>query len=97
MKKALNIFLLSCLTCLGTATAQNALGCMVFQPDNRTTNLSAEDVNTIWTAIENMASASATVMSRQGFLELTNTIGLDPTFVMTTTCVTSSSRPRRLR
>ena len=79
MKKALNIFLLSCLTCLGTATAQNALGCMVFQPDNRTTNLSAEDVNTIWTAIENMASASATVMSRQGFLELTNTIGLVPT------------------
>ena len=79
MKKALNIFLLSCLTCLGTATAQNALGCMVFQPDNRTTNLSAEDVNTIWTAIENMASASATVMSRQGFLELTNTIGLAPT------------------
>jgi hypothetical protein len=52
---------------------------MVFQPDNRTTNLSAEDVNTIWTAIENMASASATVMSRQGFLELTNTIGLVPT------------------
>ena len=79
MKKALNIFLLSCLTCLGTATAQNALGCMVFQPDNRTTNLSVEDVNTIWTAIENMASASATVMSRQGFLELTNTIGLVPT------------------
>ena len=79
MKKALNIFLLSCLTCLGTATAQNALGCMVFQPDNRTTNLSAEDVNTIWTAIENMASASATVMSRQDFLELTNTIGLLPT------------------
>lgn len=79
MKKALNIFLLSCLTCLGTATAQNALGCMVFQPDNRTTNLSVEDVNTIWTAIENMASASATVMSRQGFLELTNTIGLLPT------------------
>ena len=79
MKKALIIFLLSCLTCLGTATAQNALGCMVFQPDNRTTNLSAEDVNTIWTAIENMASASATVMSRQGFLELTNTIGLVPT------------------
>ena len=79
MKKALNIFLLSCLTCLGTATAQNALGCMVFQPDNRTTNLSAEDVNTIWTSIENMASASATVMSRQGFLELTNTIGLVPT------------------
>ena len=79
MKKALNIFLLSCLTCLGTANAQNALGCMVFQPDNRTTNLSAEDVNTIWTAIENMASASATVMSRQGFLELTNTIGLLPT------------------
>ena len=79
MKKALNIFLLSCLTCLGTATAQNALGCMVFQPDNRTTNLSAEDVNTIWTAIENMASASATVMSRQDFLELTNTIGLVPT------------------
>ena len=79
MKKALNIFLLSCLTCLGTATAQNALGCMVFQPDNRTTNLSAEDVNTIWTAIENMASASATVMSRQGFLEWTNTIGLVPT------------------
>ena len=79
MKKALNIFLLSCLTCLGAATAQNALGCMVFQPDNRTTNLSAEDVNTIWTAIETMASASATVMSRQGFLELTNTIGLVPT------------------
>lgn len=79
MKKALNIFLLSCLTCLGTATAQNALGCMVFQPDNRTTNLSVEDVNTIWTAIETMASASATVMSRQGFLELTNTIGLVPT------------------
>ena len=52
---------------------------MVFQPDNRTTNLSAEDVNTIWTAIETMASASATVMSRQGFLELTNTIGLLPT------------------
>jgi hypothetical protein len=52
---------------------------MVFQPDNRTTNLSVEDVNTIWTAIENMASASATVMSRQGFLELTNTIGLVPT------------------
>ena len=52
---------------------------MVFQPDNRTTNLSAEDVNTIWTAIENMASASATVMSRQDFLELTNTIGLVPT------------------
>ena len=79
MKKALNIFLLSCLTCLGTATAQNALGCMVFQPDNRTTNLSIEDVNTIWTAIETMASASATVMSRQSFLELTNTIGLVPT------------------
>lgn len=79
MKKVLNIFLLSCLTCLGTATAQNTLGCMVFQPDNRTTNLSAEDVNTIWTAIETMASASATVMSRQGFLELTNTIGLVPT------------------
>ena len=79
MKKALNIFLLSCLTCLGTATAQNALGCMVFQPDNRTTNLSVEDVNTIWTAIETMASASATVMSRQDFLELTNTIGLVPT------------------
>ena len=79
MKKALNIFLLSCLTCLGTATAQNTLGCMVFQPDNRTTNLSAEDVNTIWTAIENMASASTTVMSRQNFLEMTNTIGLLPT------------------
>ena len=52
---------------------------MVFQPDNRTTNLSAEDVNTIWTAIETMASASATVMSRQDFLELTDTIGLVPT------------------
>ncbi len=79
MKKALNIFLLSCLTCLGTATAQNALGCMVFQPDNRTTNLSTEEVNTIWQTVENMASASATVMSRQDFLELTNTIGLVPT------------------
>ena len=52
---------------------------MVFQPDNRTTNLSAEDVNTIWAAIENMASASTTVMSRQNFLEMTNTIGLLPT------------------
>ena len=52
---------------------------MVFQPDNRTTNLSAEDVNTIWTAVETIASASTTVMSRQGFLELTNTIGLVPT------------------
>ena len=79
MKKALNIFLLSCLTCLGTAVAQNATSCMVFQPDNRTTNLSAEDVNTIWTAVETIASASTTVMSRQGFLELTNTIGLVPT------------------
>ena len=79
MKKALNIFLLSCLTCLGTATAQNALGCMVFQPDNRTTNLSTEEVNTIWQTVENMAAASATVMSRQDFLELTNTIGLLPT------------------
>ena len=79
MKKALNIFLLSCLTCLGTATAQNALGCMVFQPDNRTTNLSIEDVNTIWTAIENMASASATTISRHDFLEMTNRIGLLPT------------------
>ena len=79
MKKALNIFLLSCLTCLGTATAQNALGCMVFQPDNRTTNLSTEEVNIIWQTIENMASASVTVMSRQDFLELTNTIGLLPT------------------
>ena len=79
MKKALNIFLLSCLTCLGAATAQNALGCMVFQPDNRTTNLSTEEVNTIWQTVENIASASATVMSRQDFLELTNTIGLVPT------------------
>ena len=79
MKKALNIFLLSCLTCLGTATAQNATGCMVFQPDNRTTNLSAEDVNTIWAAVENMASASATTISRHDFLEMTNRIGLVPT------------------
>ena len=79
MKKALNIFLLSCLTCLGTATAQNASGCMVFQPDNRTTNLSAEDVNTIWAAVENMASTSAAIMSRHDFLEMTNMIGLLPT------------------
>lgn len=79
MKKALNIFLLSCLTCFGTAVAQNAASCMVFQPDNRTTNLSVEDVNTIWKAVENMVSASTTVMSRQDFLELTSTIGLLPT------------------
>ena len=79
MKKALNIFLLSCLTCFGTAVAQNAASCMVFQPDNRTTNLSAEDVNTIWKAVENMASASATVMSRHDFMEMTNMIGLLPT------------------
>ena len=52
---------------------------MVFQPDNRTTNLSTEEVNTIWQTVENIASASATVMSRQDFLELTNTIGLVPT------------------
>ena len=52
---------------------------MVFQPDNRTTNLSAEDVNTIWATVENMASASATTISRHDFLEMTNRIGLLPT------------------
>ena len=79
MKKALNILLLTCFTCLGTATAQNAPGCIIFQPDNRTTNLSTEDVNKIWQTVENLAAASATVMPRQAFLEMTNTIGLLPT------------------
>ena len=79
MKKALNILLLTCFTCLGTATAQNAPGCIIFQPDNRTTNLSVEDVNKIWQTVENLAAASATVMPRQAFLEMTNTIGLLPT------------------
>jgi hypothetical protein len=79
MKKALNILLLACLICFETATAQNTPSCIVFQPDNRTTNLSAEDVNKIWQTVENMASASGTVMPRQDFLEMTNTIGLLPT------------------
>ena len=79
MKKALNILLLTCFTCLGTATAQNAPGCIIFQPDNRTTNLSVEDVNKIWQTVENLAAVSATVMPRQSFLEMTNTIGLLPT------------------
>ncbi|MBQ9446398.1 MAG: hypothetical protein IJU61_07385 [Victivallales bacterium] len=79
MKKALNILLLTCFVCLGTATAQNAPGCIIFQPDNRTTNLSTEDVNKIWQTVENLAAASATVMPRQSFLEMTNTIGLLPT------------------
>ena len=79
MKKALNILLLTCFVCLGTATAQNAPGCIIFQPDNRTTNLSTEDVNKIWQTVENLAAASATVMPRQAFLEMTNTIGLLPT------------------
>ena len=80
MKKALNILLLTCFTYLGTAIAQNAPAAyIVFQPDNRTTNLSTEDVNKIWQAIENLASASGTVMPRQDFLEMTNTIGLLPT------------------
>ncbi len=79
MKKALNILLLTCFTCLGTATAQNAPGCIIFQPDNRTTNLSTEDVNKIWQTVENLAAVSATVMPRQSFLEMTNTIGLLPT------------------
>ena len=79
MKKALNILLLTCFICLGTATAQNAPGCIIFQPDNRTTNLSTEDVNKIWQTVENLAAASATVMPRQAFLEMTNTIGLLPT------------------
>ena len=79
MKKALNILILTCFTCLGTATAQNAPGCIIFQPDNRTTNLSVEDVNKIWQTVENLAAVSATVMPRQSFLEMTNTIGLLPT------------------
>ena len=79
MKKALNILLLTCFVCLGTATAQNAPGCIIFQPDNRTTNLSTEDVNKIWQTVENLAAVSATVMPRQSFLEMTNTIGLLPT------------------
>ena len=79
MKKALNILLLTCFACLGTATAQNAPCCIIFQPDNRTTNLSTEDVNKIWQTVENLAAASATVMPRQTFLEMTNTIGLLPT------------------
>ena len=79
MKKALNILLLSCFICLGTATAQNAPGYIIFQPDNRTTNLSLDDVNKIWQTVENLAAASATVMPRQAFLEMTNTIGLLPT------------------
>ncbi|MBR4899819.1 MAG: hypothetical protein IKZ46_02685 [Victivallales bacterium] len=79
MKKALNILLLTCFACIGTATAQNAPGCIVFQPDNRTTNLSTEDVNKIWQTVENLAAASTTVMPRQAFLEFTNTIGLLPT------------------
>ena len=77
MKKALNILILT--ACLGTATAQNAPSCIIFQPDNRTTNLSIEDVNRIWETVENLAAASATVMPRQSFLEMTNTIGLLPT------------------
>ena len=79
MKKALNIFLLFCFTCLGTAIAQNAPGCIIFQPDNRTTNLSLDDVNKIWQTVESLASASATIMPRQSFLEMINTIGLLPT------------------
>ena len=79
MKKALNILFLTCFACLGTATAQNTPNCIVFQPDNRTTNLSVEDVNKIWQTVENLASASATVLPRQDFQEMTNTIGLLPT------------------
>jgi hypothetical protein len=79
MKKALNILFLICFACFGTATAQNAPNCIVFQPDNRTTKLSAEDINKIWQTVESLASASVTVLPRQDFQEMTNTIGLLPT------------------
>ena len=81
MKKSLHILLFACFTCLGVVSAQNAAApsCIVFQPDNRTTNLSAEEVNTIWQTIESLASASATTMSRNDFLDFTTSIGLQPT------------------
>ena len=81
MKKSLNILLFACFTCLGVATAQNAAGpsCIVFQPDNRTTALSADDINTIWRALEQMTSTSCTVMPRKDFLDFTTSIGLQPT------------------
>ena len=81
MKKSLHILLFTCITCLGVASAQNAsaTSCIVFQPDNRTTNLSATEVNTIWQTIERLASASATTMPRKDFLDFATSIGLQPT------------------
>ena len=81
MKKAIHIFIFACLALYGTAVfAQNATGSyIVFQPDNRTTNLSAEDVNTIWQDIEKIAAASGNIMSRHDFTELTASLGLQST------------------
>ena len=81
MKKSLHILLFTCITCLGVASAQNAsaTSCIVFQPDNRTTNLSATEVNTIWQTIESLASASTTTMPRKDFLDFATSIGLQPT------------------
>ena len=81
MKKSLHILLFTCISSLGIAFAQNApaTSCIVFQPDNRTTNLSAIEVNTIWQTIESLTSASGTVMPRKDFLDFTTSIGLQPT------------------
>ncbi len=81
MKKSLYILFFTCMTYLGIAIAQNTSStpCIVFQPDNRTTILSTEEVNTIWQTLEKLAGMSTQVMSRQAFLDFATGNSLLPT------------------
>ena len=81
MKKSTFILFFVCMAlCRLVLSAQNTPPAyIIFQPDNRTTNLTAEDINKIWLAIETLAATSGTVMPRDAFMEMTNSIGLLPT------------------
>lgn len=81
MKESMKILLFTCLAYACLATAQNAVpcDCIVFQPDNRTTILSVEDVNTIWQTIEKLAGNAVNTMSREDFLAFATNNSLQPT------------------
>lgn len=60
------------------ASAQNASSrYVVFQPDNRTSSLSQEDVNRIWKKLETVVGLSGQVMSREDFNAMLARISLE--------------------
>ncbi|MBR6057617.1 MAG: hypothetical protein IKP58_05540 [Victivallales bacterium] len=59
------------------ASAQNTSSrYIVFQPDNRTTSLSQDDVNRIWKTQESLAGMAGQVMPRENFLSMAQKIKL---------------------